>query len=48
MYKKYFNKDFTFNTKQINYINHNCSKDTLDNLFQNYIKDLLHLYIFLF
>ena len=36
--KKYFNKDFTFNTKQINYINHNCSKDTLDNLFQELYK----------
>ena len=35
---KYFNKDLTFNSKQINYINHNCSKDTLDNLFQELYK----------
>ena len=36
--KKYFNKDLTFNYKQKNYINHNCSKDTLDNLFQELYK----------
>ena len=36
--KKYFNKDLTFNSKQKNYINHNCSKDTLDNLFQELYK----------
>ncbi len=36
--KKYFNRDLTFNSKQKNYINHNCSKDTLDNLFQELYK----------
>ena len=36
--KKYFKKDLTFNSKQKNYINHNCSKDTLDNLFQEMYK----------
>ena len=36
--KKYFRKDLTFNSKQKNYINHNCSKDTLDNLFQEMYK----------
>ena len=36
--KKYFKKDLTFNSKQKNYINHNCSKDTLDNLFQELYK----------
>ena len=36
--KKYFNKDLTFNSKQKDYINHNCSKDTLDNLFQELYK----------
>ena len=36
--KKYYNKDLTFNNKQKNYINHNCSKDTLDNLFQELYK----------
>ena len=35
---KYFNKDLTFNSKQKTYINHNCSKDTLDNLFQELYK----------
>ena len=36
--KKYFKKDLTFNSKQKDYINHNCSKDTLDNLFQELYK----------
>ena len=35
---KYFNKDLTFNSKQKTYLNHNCSKDTLDNLFQELYK----------
>ena len=35
---KYFNKDLTFNSSQKTYINHNCSKDTLDNLFQELYK----------
>ena len=38
MFKKYFNRNLTFNLKQKNYINHNCSKDTLDNLFQELYK----------
>ncbi len=44
--KKYFKKDLTFDTKQKNYINHNCSKDTLDNLFQElYKRIIVPLYI---
>ena len=44
--KKYFNKDLTFNSKQKDYINHNCSKDTLDNLFQElYKRFITPLYI---
>ena len=44
--KKYFKKDLTFNSKQKNYINHNCSKDTLDNLFQElYKRFITPLYI---
>ena len=39
--KKYFNKDLTFNSKQKEYINYNCSKDTLDNLFQEMYKRLI-------
>ena len=39
--KKYFKSDLTFNLKQKNYINHNCSKDTLDNLFQELYKRLV-------
>ena len=35
---KYFNKDLTFNLKQKEYIDHNCSKDTIDNLFQELYK----------
>ena len=43
---KYFNKDLTFNSKQKNYISHNCSKDTLDNLFQElYKRFITPLYI---
>ena len=38
---KYFNKDLTFNSSQKTYINHNCSKDTLDNLFQELYKRLV-------
>ena len=36
--KKYFNKNLIINSKQKKYINHNCSKDTLDNLFQELYK----------
>ena len=44
--KKYYNKDLKFNTKQVGYINHNCSKDTLDNLFQElYKRFVVPLYI---
>ena len=39
--KKYFNKDLTFKTNQKEYINYNCSKDTLDNLFQEMYKRLI-------
>ena len=39
--KKYFNKDLTFKSKQKEYINYNCSKDTLDNLFQEMYKRLI-------
>ena len=39
--KKYFKKDLSFNKKQKNYINHNCSKDSLDNLFQELYKRLI-------
>ncbi len=38
---KYFNKNLTFNSKQREYINHNCSKDALDNLFQELYKRLI-------
>ena len=36
--RKYYNKDLTLNSKQKNYINHNCSIDTLDSLFQELYK----------
>ena len=36
--KKYYNKDLTFNSQQKKYINHNCSTDTLDSLFQELYK----------
>ncbi len=36
--KKYFKKDLTFNNDQKTYINHNCSKDSIDNLFQELYK----------
>jgi len=39
--KKYFNKDLTLNSKQREYINYNCSRDTLDNLFQELYKRLV-------
>ncbi|WP_440633937.1 LptF/LptG family permease [Candidatus Pelagibacter sp. HIMB1485] len=39
--KKYFKKDLSFNNNQKNFINHNCSKDTLDNLFQELYKRLI-------
>ena len=39
--KKYFNKDLTFKPNQKEYINYNCSKDTLDNLFQEMYKRLI-------
>lgn len=44
--KKYFNNNLTFNKRQKNYINHNCSTDTLDNLFQElYKRFIVPLYI---
>ena len=44
--KKYYKKDLKFNTNQKKYINHNCSKDTLDNLFQElYKRIIVPLYI---
>ena len=44
--KKYFKKNLTFNSEQVVYINHNCSKDTLDNLFQElYKRIIIPLYI---
>ena len=39
--KKYYNKDFKIDLKQKEYINHNCSKDTLDNLFQELYKRVI-------
>ena len=36
--KKYFKNDLTLNYEQKNYLSHNCSKDTLDNLFQELYK----------
>ena len=39
--KKYFNRNLTFKSKQKDYINYNCSKDTLDNLFQEMYKRLI-------
>ena len=35
---KYFKKDLSFNINQKDYLNHNCSRDTLDNLFQELYK----------
>ncbi len=44
--KKYFNKDLSFNKNQGKYLNHNCSKDSLDNLFQElYKRFIVPLYI---
>ena len=44
--KKYFKKNLTFNSEQKVYISHNCSKDTLDNLFQElYKRIIVPLYI---
>ncbi len=44
--KKYFKKNLSFNSEQVVYINHNCSKDTLDNLFQElYKRIIVPLYI---
>ncbi len=44
--KNYLNKDLTFNTKQREYVSYNCSKDTLDNLFQElYKRIVVPLYI---
>ena len=44
--KKYFKKNLSFNSEQVGYINHNCSKDTLDNLFQElYKRIIVPLYI---
>ena len=44
--KKYFKKNLAFNSEQVVYISHNCSKDTLDNLFQElYKRIIIPLYI---
>ena len=44
--RKYFKKNLSFNSEQVEYISHNCSKDTLDNLFQELYKRLvIPLYI---
>ena len=44
--KKYFNKNLSFNKNQGEYLNHNCSKDSLDNLFQElYKRFIVPLYI---
>ncbi len=44
--KKYFKKNLAFNLEQKVYISHNCSKDTLDNLFQElYKRIIVPLYI---
>ena len=44
--KKYFKKDLTFNTQQLESISHNCSKNILDNLFQElYKRFIAPLYI---
>ena len=44
--RKYFKRNLSFNSKQVEYISHNCSKDTLDNLFQELYKRLvIPLYI---
>ena len=39
--KKYFKRDLSFNSKQKSYINHNCSKNTLSNLFQELYKRII-------
>ncbi len=38
---KYFKKNLTFDSSQREYINHNCSRDALDNLFQELYKRLV-------
>ena len=38
---KYLNKDLTLKINQKNYINHNCSLNTLDNLFQELYKRIV-------
>ena len=44
--KKYLKKDLTINQKQIKYINHNCSVDNLDRLYQElYKRFIVPLYI---
>jgi lipopolysaccharide export system permease protein len=44
--KKYLNKDFTTNRNQREYIDFNCSIDTLDNVFQElYKRFIIPLYI---
>ena len=39
--KKYYNKNLSPNEKQKKYLNHNCSIDVLDNLFQELYKRLI-------
>tara|TARA_B100000575_G_C23081872_1_gene623351 strand:+ start:17 stop:1165 length:1149 start_codon:yes stop_codon:yes gene_type:complete len=44
--RKYFKKNLSFNLDQVEYISHNCSIDTLDNLFQElYKRIVIPLYI---
>ena len=39
--KKYFNNNLKRNLKQLEWINHNCSLDSLDNLFQELYKRII-------
>ena len=39
--KKYLNKDLSLNKNQKDYLNHNCSLNTLDNLFQELYKRIV-------
>ena len=44
--KKYYNKNLLYDSSQVEYINHNCSKNTLDILFQElYKRIIVPLYI---
>ena len=44
--KKYFNKDFTLNKNQLSYVSHNCTLNSLDNIFQElYKRFIIPIYI---